>query len=132
MEVTELAIGAWIAEVKSKLAGLGLHLKSIGLCRSEVNRCPGALAQYPQGEHLGADESESGNHQPLGTSGKGLDLGGGAAAGELPDEEGEQQLRGQERQAGFHHGFRELLIDRVAVGRNILRWAEFDRGAEPM
>src|SRR4030081_2633401 len=103
MQRTKLSVNARVAEVESKLACLRLNLHGIRFGRSEVNIGPGFLPEDAKRKNFCDNKDEGcGNHQ-RGATGNVPHFGAGLALREPPDKKAEEQLRGEERKAGFSH-----------------------------
>src|SRR5580704_13944691 len=118
---TEGSIRTGVTEVKCELASLSLNGHSIGRRRSEVDAGPSLGAEHTQRENFSSHQQKGRDHQAHSAAGKAFDLFAGRGTGKLPDKIGQEKLRGKEGDSGLEHRVGELLIDEMAVNRNVLR-----------
>src|SRR4029077_4195676 len=120
MKRAKFSVGTRVTEIKSKLPGLDLDWHSVGSRRDKILSGPRLHAKNPQREDFCAHQNHSSNYQTFGPTANSLNGGVGPYLGELPDENSQDDLRRQKRESGLHHSFRHLLIDKGAMGRDVL------------
>ena len=121
MDGAEPAINARVPEVKSELARLGLDLQGIRPRRCEIDIGPRSLAKNTERQDLRAHKDERGRHHHLGAAWKILQLHANFAFRKRPDEKRQDELGEKKRDPRFSHSVRQLLVNLVAVGGDILR-----------
>src|SRR5208282_2745974 len=85
-----------------------LNLSSTPVENGELNQSllsPCLHSEDSEGHDFQAYDQQGSNHQTLGAAGKFLDLCVGARVGELPDENRQNELCGEEGDSSLRHGF---------------------------
>src|SRR5580704_18252660 len=97
MNSAESSVRAGITEVKSELSCLHLDRYRVGGGRCEINIRPSLDSKDAQRQNLRAHEKKGGPDHGLGSAWKILYFFSGLGVGESPNEQRQDDLRGQER-----------------------------------
>src|SRR6202047_2111221 len=123
MNWTKLSILTWITKIKCKLPGLSLNWHGVRRGWREIHPGPSLGSERAQSQNFNAYQNNRGNDQTFGPAGENFkfSLRAGLVGRRLPDKQGKKDLRGQKGYACLDHRVSHLIINHLAMSRDICR-----------
>src|ERR1700732_660435 len=123
MNWTKLSILTWITKIKCKLPGLSLNWHGVRRGWREIHPGPSLGSERAQSQNFHTYQNNGGDDQAFGATRENFkfSLRTRFVGGGLPDKQGKQDLRGQKGYACLDQGVSHLIINHLAVSRDIWR-----------